>query len=200
MSRTEADNLKKIETSFLKKHDYFTGWRSGTIIWTSGYGGNKSSVGIEVSTMNDENYLRIHYTQTDRSSGEKKDFDYKVPLEITPCNFGGVRYWFKCSLYKRGVYCGRRVGVLYKDGDWFGCRHCYELTYESRKLSGRYKQFGRIISFPEIEKVRAEAKRTHYRGKYTRKYLRYLKMEEKSERSFMGMAMLLGNRADKLKG
>ncbi len=197
MAKTEADNIKKIEASFLRKHDYFVGWKSGTITWTQGWSENKSSVSIEVSTMSGEDkYLRIYYTQTDRSSGEKKDFDYKVPLETTPCNFGGVRYWFKCFLYKRGVYCGRRVAVLYKDGDWFGCRHCYELTYESRNVSGRYKRFGRIISLPEIEKLRAEAKRTHYRGKYTRKYLRYLRMEDKSERSIMGMAMFLGNKVN----
>src|SRR3989344_3164442 len=200
MAKTEADNIKKIEASFLRKHGYFKdSWRSGAINWTNGWSGNKSSVGINVST-GDEKYLRIYYTQTDNSTGEKKDFDYKVPLETTPCNFGGVRYWFKCFLHKRGVYCGRRVAVLYKDGDWFGCRHCYELTYESRNVSGRYKRFGRIISFPEIERLRAEAKRVSYRGKYTKKYLRYLRMEDKSERSIMGMAMFLGAKADKLKG
>ena len=194
MSKTEADGLKKIESSFLRKNKYFSNdsWKSGIITWTSGWSENKSSVGIEVSTS--ENYLRIHYTQTDNYSGEKKDFDYKIPLVTTPCNLGGNRYWFICPWYKNGVYCGRRVGILYKDGNYFACRHCYNLTYSSRKLSGRYKQFGRIISLPEVEKLRAEAKRTHYRGKYTRKYLRYLRTEEKSENAIMGMAMLLSNK------
>ena len=172
MSKSEADNIKKIETSFLKKHGYFTGWRSGTITWTSGYNGNQSSVGIEVSTMNDENYIRIHYTQTDNSTGEKKDFDYKVQLEKTSCHFGGFRYWFKCSLYKSGQYCGRRVGVLYKDGDWFGCRHCYELTYSSRKTNKKYRYYPmfRVIELDaEIEKAYEKAKRYTYRGKPTKK-------------------------------
>jgi hypothetical protein len=35
MSKNEADDVKKISTSFLKKHDYFTGWRSGTMTWTT---------------------------------------------------------------------------------------------------------------------------------------------------------------------
>jgi hypothetical protein len=31
------------------------------------------------------------------------------------------------------VPCGRRVSALYlpPGAKWFGCRHCYELTYES---------------------------------------------------------------------
>lgn len=113
-TKTEADDLKKIETSFLKKHGYFCGWKSGTITWTNGWSENKSSVGIEVSVMDNENYFRIHYTQTDRDSGEKKDFDYRIPLTTTPCHFGGKRYWFICPWYKNGEYCGRRVGYSTK--------------------------------------------------------------------------------------
>lgn len=172
MSKTEADNIKKIETSFLKKHGYFTGWRSGTITWTSGYDKHQSSVGIEVSTMNDENYLRIYYTQTDNSTGEKKDFDYKVQLEKTPCHFGGFRYWFKCHLYKSGVYCGRRVGVLYKDGDWFGCRHCYELTYSSRNENRGYSHYPlfRILDLEtKAEKLEMKTRNYTYRGRPTKK-------------------------------
>jgi hypothetical protein len=84
MSKSEADDTKKIATSFLKKHDYFTGWRSGTITWTrSGmWGENKSSVGVEVSTMNEDDYLRIHYTQTDNNTGKKRTLiiKYHSPL------------------------------------------------------------------------------------------------------------------------
>jgi len=200
MSKTEADNLKKIQTTFLKKHGYLNkdSWKYGEITWSNKWSDNKSSVSINVST-GDEKYLRIYYTQTDRDTGEKKDFDYKIPIETTPCNFGGVRYWFRCILYKSGIYCGRRVGVLYKNGDWFGCRHCYNLTYESRKLSGPYKSYGSIVSFPEIEKIRAEVKRTHYKGKPTRKYKRYLRIEEKSDNAFIGMAMLLDKQVSRLK-
>lgn len=191
MSKTEADSLKKIETSFLKRHGYFSkdSWKYGTITWSNKWSDNKSSVSINVST-GDENYLRIYYTQTDRDTGEKKDFDYKVPLETTPCNFGGVRYWFKCFLFKRGLYCGRRVGVLYKDGDWFGCRHCYELTYASRNLGGIGKKLG-SITLPDVDEARSKVKRTHYKGKPTRKYLSYIKKEEKLDNAFISMAYLL---------
>lgn len=199
MSKTEVEDVKKIEASFLRKHGYFKGWRNGTITWTSGWSGDKSSVGVEVSTLDGEDYLRIHYTQTEWRTGEKKDFDYKIPLTTTPCVYGGQRYWFICPWYKNGVYCGRRVAKLYKDGDYFACRHCYNLTYESRKLSGVAKSFGRIISIPEVEKAREEVRRMYYKGKPTKKYLRYLKLEEQSEMAFYGMAMHLTGRAERIR-
>lgn len=179
MSKNEADDIKKIATSFLKKHSYFSDWKSGTITWTNGYSGNKSSVGIEVSTMDKDGYLRIHYTQTDRGTEEKKDFDYKIPLTTTPCRYGGKRYWFVCPWYKRGIYCGKRVGTLYKDGDYFACRHCYELTYSSRKDNRRYKMFplfNALAIEQKIEELHKQIKRTHYKGKLTRKQRRLEKL------------------------
>ena len=206
MSKSEADNAKKITTSFLKKHGYFKvrGWMSGTMTWTrSGWGGeHKSSVGIDVSTSewsDGEGYLHIHYTQTDRDTDEKKDFDYKIPLTTTPCRYGGKRYWFICPMSKNGVYCGRRVGVLYKDGDLFACRHCYDLTYASRKLSGIAKTFGSIVSIPDLEDAQAKLKRYSYRGKPTKRYQRFLKMEKKFNIGYTGMVMALSGRYERNK-
>lgn len=173
--KNEADDTKKISTSFLKKHDYFCGRQSGTITWTRNglWGENKSSVSIEVSTLNMDNYLRIHYTQTNRETGGKKDFDYRIPLTTTPCRYGGKRYWFICPWYKNGTYCGRRVGTLYKDGDYFACRHCYELAYSSQKENRRshYQPLFRTLeTSTKIDKLKKEIKRHFYKGKPTRKY------------------------------
>jgi len=193
MSKNEADDTKKINISFLKKHKYFTGWKSGMMTWTNGYSGHKSSVSVEVSTMNGDSYLRIHYTQTDRDTNEKKDFDYKIPLATTPCRYGGKRYWFICPWYKSGVYCGKRVGTLYKDGDYFACRHCYELTYNSRKVNRRYKMFSLFNAFTlehKIEELHKQIKRPYYQGKPTKKQRRLEKLYEMSGISYREYAQL----------
>ncbi len=191
MSKNKADDTNKISISFLKKYDYFTGWMSGTITWTrNGWGGeSKSSVGLEASTMHDDKYLRIHYTQTDRNTQAEKDFDYKIPLTTTHCRYGGVRYWFTCPWYKNGVYCGRRVAKLYKDGDYFACRHCYNLTYESRNAKKSYKKgvFGILGKHWKSGDYLATLKRTYYNGKPTRKYRRYLKMSHISDEEVLAM-------------
>jgi len=46
-----------------------------------------------------------------------------------------VRFWFICPLGTDQGYCGKRVGKLYLPGNgtYFGCRHCYNLTYKSCK-------------------------------------------------------------------
>jgi hypothetical protein len=89
---------------------------------------------------------------------------------------------------KSGVYCGKRVGTLYKDGDLFACRHCYNLTYSSRNQSGKYRGF---VSIPDVEEAGKEVKRMYYRGKPTRKYRRYMRLDDKCEMGFIRMASRL---------
>lgn len=193
-SKSEADSVKKIAMSFLKKHDYLCGWRSGNLTWTNSWSEEKSSVGIEVSTMNDDHYIRIHYTQTDNESGEKKGFDYKVPLTTTSCHFGGKRYWFTCPWYKNGVYCGRRVGVLYKNGSYFACRHCYNLTYSSKNQNYRNKLFplfSILNAEQKIEKLEEEIKTPYYRGKPTRKQRRLERLYRQIDRDYQKSELVL---------
>lgn len=136
--RKTVEECKDIDVFWLNKHDYFSGYKSGGIEWKRG---DKvtSSIGIEVNVL-DNSYMRLSYTQTNRFTGEKTELDYKVKLVTTPCNFGGVRYWFICPLVVDGKSCLRRVGKLYlpPGGKYFGCRHCYDLTYESCKKSGSF--------------------------------------------------------------
>jgi hypothetical protein len=123
--KTEADDLKKIQIWWLKKEEFLKGWRSSTMTWSRN-GEKTGSIGIETSLVGDlrkyysepnepagDPYIKLRYTQTDRNTEEKEDLDYKIPLTTTPCNYGGVRYWFICPWYANGKYCGRRVGVLY---------------------------------------------------------------------------------------
>jgi hypothetical protein len=87
----------------------------------------ESSMGIfSVGDEGEVDALDFSYTIT-RRTGEQVPCDYRVQLARTPCNFGGERYWFLCPL------CGRQVANLYlpAGGTYFGCRHCYDLTYRS---------------------------------------------------------------------
>jgi len=195
-NKIEADGLKKIETSFLKKYGYLDDYKSGSIVWTNNYSNKKNIVGLQSSFFNGDDYLRIYYTQTD--TDEKNNFDYKIPLTTTSCNYGGKRYWFTCPWYKNGNYCGRRVAVLYKNGDYFACRHCNNLTYSSRNLSGHSKIFGNVC-LPDVERAREQVKRITYNGKYTKKYNRYIKLNNKLDDAFIGMSMLLTRDIKKIK-
>jgi len=178
-----VEDCRSVSISFLKKHDYFCGCRSGRIFWTNSMGEETGSIGILVNML-DRAYVKFNYTVTDRHSGEKTDYDYEVQLTTTPCNYGGVRYWFICPLSRNGVYCGRRVAKLYKapGGDYFGCRRCYNLSYESRN-EPRFARFGGIgftlKADRQIEELYGQIKRWTYKGKPTKKVKKLRVLEAK---------------------
>lgn len=179
MSKSEADWCKKIEIWWLLRNmkDGIT-FRSKTISW--GENGDRGSIGCDVQLWEDDPHVRFHYTIT-RTSGEKQVMDYKARLVKTPCHLGGYRWWFECPLVKGGVPCNRRVGVLYQDGDYFGCRHCYELTYSSRKENRKYKYYPmfRVLELEgKIEKLYDKAKRYTYRGRPTKKRRKIMLLDQ----------------------
>jgi hypothetical protein len=91
--------------------------------------------------------IRLQYSTT--HGDEKTSCDYDIKLDRTPCNYGNWRYWWICPLWHDGRACGRRCSVLYLPfgATYFGCRICYDLTYESCRHSGNsfYEGVGRPL-------------------------------------------------------
>jgi len=195
MSKIIKENCQTISIYDLKKWGSLNGYHSGTITWTSGWSEKKSSVSyiIDLASFDNEKYFKLNYTITDHSSEEKHDIDHKYPILTTPCNYGGKRYWFQCSVYRQGVYCGRKVAKLYigNGSHYFACRHCYNLAYQSQMESDRYKGF---VSIPDIERAEEKVKRWYYRGKPTKKYRRVISLNEKFKRGFLMSTMRLLNK------
>ncbi len=196
MSKDEADSCKKIEIWWLLRDiKERGGYKNTTVSW--GENGSAGSIGVKVSIWDEEKYVQFSYVQTDNRTGEKKEFDYKVPIVETACHFGGTRYWFQCSLFKNGKHCGRRVGVLYKGGDWFGCRHCYELMYSSQKVNRRcemYSLFRVLDTYNRIDKLSEKAKRYSYAGKLTKKQHRIAKLQDEAVYQFRHFQSVENNR------
>ena len=171
-ARTTVEQAMQLNIFKLKKSGLLCGYVTATMTWTRIYSGHESSIGICVDT--EELYAKANYTITDQNTDEKTDCDYQINLTTTPCYFGGVRYWFICPLSVNGEYCGRRVGTLYlaSGGNYFGCRHCYNLSYKSQNES-RLGRFGNI-GFPlkaeeQYEQLYMSIKRWTWRGRPTRK-------------------------------
>jgi hypothetical protein len=180
-----VENCNSISISFLRKNGYFNNNHSGQICWTDSITGEETgNIGITVSITEAEKFIRFNYTVTNDHIGEKTDYDYKVSLTTTPCNLKGVRYWFICPLAINGVCCGRRVAKLYKapDSDYFGCRHCYNLSYESRN-EPRFARFGGIAYPMKTERQYKElldkTKRWTWKGKPTRKAKKLHSLKQK---------------------
>lgn len=196
--RDTVEQAKSIDFSWLRKNDYFVGYRSGNVNWSRN-GESTGSIYLKVDVDPENPYIKFTYKARKYGAEEWKSIDFSFRLESVPCRFGGKKWFYICGLYSNGKYCGRRARVVYQAGDYFGCRKCANLSYESCNLSGIQKSFGKIISIPELEKMEAEVKRTHYKGKPTKKYLRYLRMMDRFETGFAGMVMFLDGKVNKIK-
>ncbi len=202
MSKTIAEQSHALSIFWLQKNGYLDQnycHYQGSIWWNRGETNRESSIGFEIMIDNAEkadekNYIGLNYTHTSRESGEKENLDYKIKLVTTLCNYGGKRYWFICPLSKNGQYCGRRVGVLFLIGKYYGCRHCGEIAYNSQMQTERYKGF---VSIPDIEKAEKEVKRYYYNGKPTRKYKKVIELNNKFENGFIKSMAKLDKRFSK---
>ena len=147
--------------------------------WTSSMTGKTTTVYI-LADLTNEPFVILMYTLTGMD-GNKTDYKSAISLVTTPCNFGGVRYWFACPS------CGQRVGVLYlSPGDvYFRCRHCNNLSYNSQNCC-KMESLGDASR--QIEKLRRQIKRRTWRGRPTRKIRRLQALEQKM-RALSGPAM-----------
>ena len=162
-----------IDIRVLKKRKLLSGKHSTTITWTHNRSDKVATIGIEVDVTEDP-LIRLYYYLTDRDDGTETKYDYEVSLITTDCNLGGVRYWFACP------HCGRRVGVLYlAPGDeYFRCRHCNNLSYQSRNRS-TLEAFGHTSR--QIDELHSQIKRWTWRGRPTRKVRRLQALQRKMQ-------------------
>jgi hypothetical protein len=120
-------------------------WR-GQLTWRNTETGEEvSTIGFESVTSADSGTAWLRYTRS--RTGEKAVLE--VALTTTPLPWGGRRWWFTCPLIIGGRECRRRLVKLYlpPGAKYFGCRHCYGLTYTSCQESHKYDSIYRKIGW-----------------------------------------------------
>jgi len=135
--RSKAEDMLRLDVLRLyKKGCLDPGYWTWRWQWSSG---QESTINIIASG----DKLRLSF-RTRSGGGEWEEVEQDVPLDWTPCHFGGTRPWFYCPR------CGRRVGVLY-GGKRFYCRTCHRLAYrcqsetkQDRILRQAHKMKGRL--------------------------------------------------------
>jgi hypothetical protein len=160
-------------------------YAAGSLRWQNTYTGEETaSIGFILEPLGEDGLtMRLHYTRTGRN-GEKENLDYPITLQTTRPNYGGRRHWFTCPLTVNGWPCRRRVGKLYlpPGGKYFGCRHCYNLTYKSCQESDKRINF--YWKNPAAMKAAMEADRLSTESFLAmRAYLRIMnRLKEENER------------------
>jgi len=168
--KIELDKLIRLSISDLKHNGLLEErYNSGVFEFVQGH--TKNIIGIEVKIASDEKYVRFMYSKKEQNG--EREYDYRVCLETTPCNYGGVRYWFYCPFCPR-VYVEdyeRRARTLYFYNSLFVCRHCFRPghTYRIRNLSGWSKQYG-IVDMAKVELDFWDTRWRTYAGKPTKRH------------------------------
>ncbi len=179
-TKDTVEQHKELTSKFLNLNNYFrpSSWKTGTVKWSC----NNEPTGnikIQVDMNLQRPTIRFDYKIRQHGNVEWTEMDYKLNLLSIPCNFGGHRWYFECGVTKDSVFCGKRVSVLYDCNNYFCCRHCANLSYDSCNENKRYRKgFFRILTqdHKAEEYYQRHVKRTHYNGVPTRKYRNYLKM------------------------
>lgn len=106
----QTQEAARIELSFLLKNGYLKKGKliRGTLQWHC-RGEPTGSITLISSYFENDIWLRLMYKITDRTTGEVKEYDYKIYLEVLRSNLGkGEVPYFVCPV------SGRRCRILYR--------------------------------------------------------------------------------------
>lgn len=126
--KSTTESQHRIDIRWLKKQGYLRPGTTGTLSWTQG---DKQTGSINYRMEEDRMILIYRYRPR---NGDWESVEQVILFDYTTCNYGGHRAWFLCP------QCSKRVELLYNAGNYFFCRHCYNLTYASQQETedGRY--------------------------------------------------------------
>lgn len=120
-------------------------WRhdAGALRWTNVRTGHETaSMGLETRLGESEGSIRLHWSATDRLSGEQRQCESHIELTTSPQPFGGRRWWFVCPR------TGRRVMRLHlpPGASAFACREAHGLAYRSQRETQSDRAFSRAFA------------------------------------------------------
>lgn len=123
-TRIDTSGLLYLDAAALRRMGALAAGASAWQQWTNGRGEVVGS--IQTATNAARDTLTLLYCVRE-PGGEWRDVREPIPLEATPCNYGGQRLWLTCP------GCLSRRRVMYCVGGRFRCRACHDLAYTSTR-------------------------------------------------------------------
>ncbi len=176
--RQTVDDSIKLTASYLLKNDFFKSKTKAVLTWGMDSIG-EYSLGLLIKIQESSiPYIRMVNIQEYVDTGTLEPNKYTVILTTTTCNYGGLRYWFKCPT------CQKRKAILYKpkSSNVFACRKCHDLTYLTKSLKYPLSRSG--ILYPvliemKLGKIADRIVRSTYAGKPTKRQKQYNELENR---------------------
>lgn len=96
---------------------------------------------------------------------DKSNHTQHIKISTTSCTYGHERYWLHCPWCRRRVFRLFYYPNLFSNGvqvHCFACRHCLELTYDSRRTRGFYRYQAQAMRAHDRVKAWARAHGADY--------------------------------------
>jgi len=138
---------------------------------------NESNISIYSSYTEQEKYIRLKYTLTETSTGNKFEYDYNIELIEKPSNLGkGKVLYFVCPetnnncriLYRCYGYHKWKSRKAYKNRIYYESQTCSKYDYFNK----RYWQLDK-----QIKKLKTQRKSYLYKDLVTKKYIRLQRLK-----------------------
>jgi hypothetical protein len=105
-------------------------------------GEETASMGYQSHLVEDNGYVRLHWTSTDRRTGEAHKRENRITLTTRPQPFGGRRWFFVCPRTGESA-----VKLHLPSGAYtFTCRKAYRLGYRSQRESPHDRSLSRAFA------------------------------------------------------
>lgn len=115
--QVKAERCRRLDVRRWHRDGLLRPGTSTSWIWTDSETSERlASIGFSVA----DHHVTLSYSINDVPARQH------VPLDRTPCHYGGTRPWFHCPR------CSRRVAVLFLRANGFACRHCQRAAYASQ--------------------------------------------------------------------
>jgi hypothetical protein len=167
MPKHTCELSQALSIQLLKKHGYLKQPElSGSLSWTRFH---KTSNKIHISRNDAGDSPQFQLTRFDTS---QRDY---IQTTSTECFLSGKRLWFVCPVES----CGKRVGVLYQRNNYFACRTCHNLAYQSQQdtHTGIWGVAGQYLS-GRLQKKGNSMRIKFWKGRPTKRYQRLIRKFE----------------------
>ena len=124
--KQKAEECRSLDVNRFHRDGCLKPGRHGNCVWSRD-GEEVGRIGYKAQ----DGRLVLNY-RVRQYGGDWEPITQSIRITHADCHYGGQRPYFSCPGVVNGQHCGRRVGKLFSGGQYFLCRHCYNIAYSSQ--------------------------------------------------------------------
>jgi hypothetical protein len=124
--KQKAENCRSLDVNRLSREGCLEHGRQGNWVWSRD-GQELARIGYKA----DGGRFILDY-KIRQYGGDWEPVTQHIAITHADCHYGNERAYFRCPGVVNGRHCGQRVAKLFLGGNYFLCRHCYNVKYSSQ--------------------------------------------------------------------